>query len=320
MNTGSRHEKRTERQARLKLLTVWADGTVEKDDDGGEGRGGEVGRKGPGPRPRARTKKTREGKSWLEQQQAKSWGVGPATCQAPVDFGWGGGAWIHGAPVLDGSSTEYLIVPGARLYTTLPQLHKAYTLQQNGPQVVTRSWLGVPWLGCSLTDGRPPCWPGQMSLCASSMYPSGAGTGVSQARKAGREPTDLACKFSVNRSAAVSFVWTTRCFPLRFHLSPCGILKEKEKRKRRKRSHTYLTACLNRGGVWRTAAPAKQAGQRVSPATWPAHHVTAELGRPSACVHSICVRPASWDPESWARSEHVPRVQKQPWKEKKGGV
>jgi hypothetical protein len=59
--------------------------------------------------------------------------VGPATSQAPADFGWGGGAWVHGAPVSGGCLTEYLIVPGARLYTTLQQLHKAYTLQQSGP-------------------------------------------------------------------------------------------------------------------------------------------------------------------------------------------
>lgn len=123
----------------------------------GKDGGKDVGRKGPGPRPRPRIKKTRDGKSWLDQQQAKSWGVGPATSQAPVDFGWGGGEGVHGIPALAGSLAKYLIVPGARLYTTLQQLHKAYTLQQSGPQVVTRSWLGVPWLGCSLTDGRPPC-------------------------------------------------------------------------------------------------------------------------------------------------------------------
>lgn len=65
--------------------------------------------------------------------------------------------------------------------------------------MVTRSWLGVPWLGCSLTDGRPPCQharPGGMSLCAFEMSPYLRGTGQGfpgHVRQA--EPTDFACDF-----------------------------------------------------------------------------------------------------------------------------
>lgn len=94
-----------------------------------------------------RTKKTRDGKSWLEQQQAKSWGVGPATSQAPADFGWGGGVRVHGAPALVGGPAEYLIVPGARLYTTLQQLHKAYTLAAERPPGGDSQLAGSPVAG-----------------------------------------------------------------------------------------------------------------------------------------------------------------------------
>ena len=111
-----------------------------------------MGRKGPGPRPRARTKKTREGKSWLEQQQARSWGVGPATSQAPSRFRVGRGSlgtWCSRLGwLLDG-------VPDC---TGCPPVHDTPTVAQRrthcsrAAQVVTRRWLGVPWLGCSLTE------------------------------------------------------------------------------------------------------------------------------------------------------------------------
>lgn len=85
-------KKRTEDrgQAKLKLLAVRADGMVEEDDDGGEGRGGEMWEEkhqdlDREPEPRRR-------KSWLEQQRAKSWGVGPATFPGQADFGGEGGS------------------------------------------------------------------------------------------------------------------------------------------------------------------------------------------------------------------------------------
>lgn len=152
--------RREQRHAKQRCWQCGRTGRLKRAMMEGKDGGKDVGRKGPGPGPRPREpgprRPERERAGWSNSRQRVG-GVGPATSQAPAVFGWGGGAWVHVAPALIGSLAEYLIVPGARLYTTLQQLHKAYTLQQSGPQVVTRSWLGVPWLGCSLTDGRPPC-------------------------------------------------------------------------------------------------------------------------------------------------------------------
>lgn len=54
---------------------------------------------------------------------------------------------VHGAPALVGSLAEYLIVPGARLYTTPQQLHKAYTLAAERPPGGDSQLAGSPVAG-----------------------------------------------------------------------------------------------------------------------------------------------------------------------------